>query len=250
MRHPSKTDGAWGSPKPPTVTLKDTAAKLIIIRALSFGAKVLKYLASRKGRRKVSEVNSLSAVCVTGADFRAKPSTWSGADEGGEFWDVGAGKAEAGAEVVEEGDFEFHAGLGEAEHGVAGLAAFFADGPTGDFALGDEGSDVVFGSVGVEGDFRPLEHARKFVLAREQAFQQTVERRIAGSAIEDAIELRAQEARPFGARRALVILQAPIEPPDHPLGHHDRVARFVVGGHRLVAQALRVDPPQRLLAAP
>src|SRR5260370_28565151 len=113
MRHPSKTDGAWGSPKPPTVTLKDTPAKLIIIRALSFGAKVLKYLASRKGRRKVSEVNSLRTVCVTGADFRAKPSTWSGADEGGEFWDVGAGKAEAGDEVVDGRGCWCHGGPGE-----------------------------------------------------------------------------------------------------------------------------------------
>ena len=57
---------------------------------------------------------------------------------------AGPGMPEAGAEIVEERDFEFFAGLGEAEHGVAGLAAFVADGSAGDFAFGDEGADVVF----------------------------------------------------------------------------------------------------------
>jgi len=162
--------------------------------------------------------------------FPGEGSAWGGANEGCEVGDCGAGDAEAGAEIVEERDFEFLAGLGEAEHDVAGLATPFADGSAGDLALGDEGADVVFGSVGVERDFRPLEHAQEFVLAPEQAFQQTIERRIAGSAIEDAVELRAQKACPFRARRELVILQAPIEPPDHPLGDLDGVALFVVGG--------------------
>jgi hypothetical protein len=71
---------------------------------------------------------------------------------------VSVGNVEAGAEVVEEQDFEL-AGLREAEHDVAGLAAAFADGSAGDFAFGGEGADVVFGGVGVERDIRPVEHA-------------------------------------------------------------------------------------------
>ena len=93
------------------------------------------------------------------------------------------------AEIVEEGDFEFDADPGEAEHDVASLSALFADGSAGDFALGDEGADIVFRGVGVEGDFRPLAYAQKFVFAPEEALQQTVERRIAGSALEDAIRI-------------------------------------------------------------
>src|SRR5271165_5809927 len=120
-------------------------------------------------------------------------SAWGGVDEGCEVGDVGAGDAETVAEVVEEGDFEFHAGLGEAEHDAASLPALFADGSAGDFALGDEGADVVFRGVGVERDFRSFEHAQKFVFAPEQALELTVERRIAGAALEDAVELRAQE---------------------------------------------------------
>ena len=47
-------------------------------------------------------------------------SAWGGADEGLEVGDVGARDAETRVEIVEEGDFEFPAGLEQAEHGVAG----------------------------------------------------------------------------------------------------------------------------------
>ena len=170
--------------------------------------------------------------------FPGGGSTWDGANEVGEVWDCGAWNAEAGAEIVEEGDFEFHAGLAEAEHDVTGLAALFADGSARDFALGDEGADVVFRGVGVERDFRPFEHAQKFVFAPEQALQQTVERGIAGSALEDAIELQTQEVRLFRARGALIGPQAPIEPPDRAPHELDGVALLVVGGDELMDEAL------------
>ena len=114
--------------------------------------------------------------------------------------------------------------------------------------LGDEGADVVFRGVGVERDFRPFEHAQKFVFAPEQALQQTVERGVAGSAFEDAVELQAQEARLFWARGALVLLQRPIEPPDRAPHDPDGVALLVVGGNELMDEALGVDPTERVIA--
>ncbi len=96
------------------------------------------------------------------------------------------------AEIVEERDAEFRACLGEAEHDVASAAACVGHDSAGDFALGDEGADVVFGGVGVEGDFRPLEHAQEFALSGEQAFEDAVERGVAGSSLEDAVEAGAQ----------------------------------------------------------
>jgi hypothetical protein len=51
-----------------------------------------------------------------------------GADEGYYVGDATDGSAEAGAEMVEGRDVAFHAGLGEAENGVAGHAALFAGG--------------------------------------------------------------------------------------------------------------------------
>ena len=105
--------------------------------------------------------------------------------------------------------------------------------PPENLALGDQGADVVFRGVGVERDFRSFEHAQKFVFAPEEALEQTIEHRIAGAALEDAIELHAQEACLLRARGALVGLQAPIEPPDHPLGDLDGVALLVVAGTSL-----------------
>src|SRR6202171_6276007 len=88
-------------------------------------------------------------------------------------------------------------------------------GSGGDFSLGDEGADVVFRGVGVERDFRPLVHAQQLVLVAMKAFEQAVERGVAGSgALEDAVEAGAQDLGLFGARRELVVFQAPIEPPE------------------------------------
>ena len=82
----------------------------------------------RMGRAQVyAELNDfidLGAFSVTGANFRGGRLAWCGADEGCEIWDGGARNAEVGAEIVEEGDFEFLAGFGEAEHCVARLATF------------------------------------------------------------------------------------------------------------------------------
>ncbi len=86
-------------------------------------------------------------------------SSGGGPDEVCEVWDFGSWDTESRADVIIEGQFEFHAGLGEAEHDVAGVAALVADGSAGDFSFGDEGADVVLARVGVERDFRAVEDA-------------------------------------------------------------------------------------------
>jgi hypothetical protein len=92
------------------------------------------------------------------------------------------GRAQAGAEIVEDGDFECPAGLGAAEPEVAGLAALFADGSAGDFALVTKARMSFSEALGVERDFRPFEPAQKVVFAAEPPPQPTIERRMAGSA--------------------------------------------------------------------
>src|SRR5271166_3565733 len=64
-------------------------------------------------------------------------SGWGWGDQGCELWDFRAWDLQSGAEVIEERDFELGAGLGEAEHDVAGDASSFADGSAGDFSFGD-----------------------------------------------------------------------------------------------------------------
>ena len=82
-----------------------------------------------------------------------------------------------------------------------------------------------------------------------KAFEQMVERGVAGSrALEDAVEAGAQERGLFGVRGELVVFQATIEPPDHPLGDLDGVALVIVGGNELVNKPLGVNPAQRVHA--
>ena len=111
---------------------------------------------------------------VTGANFRAALA-WGGPDESCEIGDFGAWNGEASAEIVEEGDFELPAGLGEPEHDVAGVAASVAEGPAGDFALGDEDADVVFRGVGVQRNMGMVEDAQEIVLEAKEAPEQAVE---------------------------------------------------------------------------
>ncbi len=117
-----------------------------------------------------------------------------------------------------------------------------------DFALGDAGAGVVIGGVGVEGDFRPLEHAQEFALSGEQPFEDAVAGCVAGSSLEDAVEAGAQLVGSLRIGRQLVVLQLAIEPQDHPPRELDGVALSVVGGNELVDEPLGVHPARRMLA--
>ncbi len=61
--------------------------------------------------------------------------------------------------------------------------------------------------VGVEGNLGPLEHAQEFVLVGEQALEEAVERRVAGSAFEDAVEAGSEFERALRARGGLERLE-------------------------------------------
>jgi len=180
-----------------------------------------------------------SLLAVSGRGF---------AGEAGQGRDFRPGDSEARSDEVVEGDFELHAGFGEAKHDVTCVAASVADGSAGDFSFGDEGTDVVFRRVGVEWNFRPFENAQQFVLTVEQASQQAVEHGVARFAFEDSIEPVAQGLRLLRAGRQLVFLQATIEPPDHSPGDLDGVALHIVGGDQFVNEPFGVNPAQGVRA--
>jgi len=64
---------------------------------------------------------------------------------------------ETAAQIVPESDAVLGAGFGEAEEGIAAIAADVAACSCADFALGHLASDVVFRAVGVERDVGPVE---------------------------------------------------------------------------------------------
>src|SRR3954462_2341871 len=59
---------------------------------------------------------------------------------------------EPAAQIVPDRDAEFVAGLGEAEKGVAAVAADLAPRPGTDLAPGDVAADIVLRAVGVQRD--------------------------------------------------------------------------------------------------
>ena len=53
-------------------------------------------------------------------------------------------------------------------------------------------ADIVLRAIGVQGDFRPFQHAEQLVLIGVQPLQQPVEHGECGAALEDALEAPAQ----------------------------------------------------------
>ncbi len=82
----------------------------------------------------------------------------------------------------------------------------------------------------------------------EPALEEFVERRISGSAFEDAVEARSEFDRARWAWGELERLELTIEPPDHPPRDFDGAALPVVGGNELVDKALGVNPTQSVVA--
>ena len=189
---------------------------------------------------------------VIGAKPRAGAASGGLAAAADEVWKVRdgrtAGDAEPGAEIVPEGDAELPAGLGEAEEGVAAVAADVAVGSAADLALGHLAADVVLRAVGVQRDLRVIEHHQQLGLVGVQPLQQAVEGGEAGAPLEDAVEARPQLAAPAWRRLEPVGLQVGIEPPDQPADMLLGGALLVGERLQLVHQALGVDPAQRVLA--
>ena len=113
------------------------------------------------------------------------------ADDFGKQWNCEAPwNGEPCAEIVPECDVEFCASLGESEEGVAAVAAGIAASPAADLALGDLAANVVFRTVGVQRNLRPVEHHQQLGLVGMQPLEQAIESGEPGAAAEDAVEER------------------------------------------------------------
>ena len=68
------------------------------------------------------------------------------------------------AEVVPDRDAEFVTGFDEPQESIAAITAGIASCPGADLASRDLTADVVLGSIGVERNFRPLQHHQQLRL--------------------------------------------------------------------------------------
>ena len=131
---------------------------------------------------------------VIGAKPRAAATSGGLSAAADEVWKLRDGRtaadAEPGAKIIPEGDAELPASLGEPEECVAAVATDVAVGSAADVALGHLAADVVFRAIGVQRNFRVIEHHQQFVFVGVQPLQQTVKGDEACAPLKDAIEAR------------------------------------------------------------
>ena len=138
--------------------------------------------------------------------------------------------------------------LAEAEEGITAVATGVAPCAAADLSLGDLAADVVLRSIGVQGDFGPIEDHQQFVLVGMEPCEQTVEGDEAGLAREDAVEPCPQGGLALRGRMLAIGFEIAIEPPDQRARSALSLALFIREGVELVNEALGMDPAQAVRA--
>ena len=103
---------------------------------------------------------------------------------------AGFGATQPGAEIVPEGAAELGTGFGEAEEGIAAIAAEITAGATADLAFRHLTADGIFGAVGMQRDLRPIEGHQQLGFVGMESGKQAVEGSKAGATLEDATTVR------------------------------------------------------------
>lgn len=104
--------------------------------------------------------------------------------------------------------------LHQTKQRIAGNAAVTAHCAARDLPLDDEAAQIVFRSVGVERDFRAVQHPQQLGLAARQPQQELVEIVIAGADRKNAVESRFETGSEPRVRLLPIGLQRFIETPD------------------------------------
>ena len=118
------------------------------------------------------------------------------------------GNAEPAAEIVPDRHAELGASLAESQESIAAVPSQIAARPGADFPPCDLAADIVLGTVGVQRDFRPLQHHQQLGLVSMQPCQKAVQRGEAGAASEDTVEPRPQRETTAFVRIGLVTFRS------------------------------------------
>src|ERR1700676_570197 len=149
---------------------------------------------------------------------------------------------EPAAQIVPDRDSELVAGLNETEESIATIPADVASRPGADLAACDLTANVVFRTVGVERDFRSVQHHQQLGLVGVQPRQQAIQRGEAGAAKEDAIEACAQRLSPPLAGFQLISPEVRVKVPDQATNSRLSGAMPVVERIQFMHKPFRVDP--------
>ena len=142
---------------------------------------------------------------------------------------------EPAAQIVPDRDAELVAGFSKAQKCVAAVTAPIAACPGADFPPRDITADIVLRPVGVERDFRPIQHHQQLELVGMQSRQQAVQRDKAGAAEQEAVEPGPQTNRLALAGFDPVRLETGVEVPD-------QAANARLGSTMLVGKRVQLIP--------
>jgi hypothetical protein len=171
----------------------------------------------------------------------------SGEDDFWQLWNVlGTRDGKSVAQIIPECDFELGAGLGEAEEGVAAVAAEITARAAAELAPGDVAADVIFRSVGVQGDVGSLKHQQELTLLCLEPAQEPVERGIARLRREDLLKALDELSLALGCGLCAIGLEIGVEGPDAALDVFFGLALLVGEGIELVYEAFRMDSTPRV----
>ena len=155
---------------------------------------------------------------------------------------------EPATQIIPDRDAELVACLDETEESIATIPADVASRPGTDLAPRDVTADVVFGAVGVERYFGPVQYHQQLGLVGVQPRQQAIQRGEACAAKEDAIEACAQRLSPPLAGFQLISSEVRVEVPDEATSPRLGVSVLVVERIQFMHKPFRVNPTQRMLA--
>jgi hypothetical protein len=102
-------------------------------------------------------------------------------------------------------------GLGEPEEGIAAIASVVAARSGADLAADHLTADIALGAIGVQRDFRSLQHHQQLGLVGVQPLQQSIQRDVTGAAAKDAVEPGAQRQTTALARVGPIDLEIGVE---------------------------------------
>jgi hypothetical protein len=142
---------------------------------------------------------------------------------------------------VPEADTLLGAGFHQTEKGVATVSAQITSRSAGDLPPGDLAADVVFRSVGVQGDVGSLEHQQELTFLSLEPAQEPVERCVARARREDLLKAFGELPLALGCGLCAIGLEIGVEGPNAALDVFFGLALLVGEGIELVYEAFRMD---------
>src|ERR1039458_1170287 len=140
---------------------------------------------------------------------------------------------EPAAQVIPDSDPELSARLAKPQQSIAAITSEIASCPGADFAARDLTSDIALRAVGVQRNFRPVEHHQQLGLVGVKSRQKPVQGDETGAAEKDEIQTGGQRLVTARSGSQLVGFQIGVKVPD-------QAANLGLGGTALIGESAQL----------